>query len=122
MYVLLSGEGPTDLGSAAGTALVCEGENYLHGPMAVIVDQIVEDRYAYSPIVTGACGFVSEGQLAAAAGELKAVRKEVRLPGKKWGKETRYFFNSARTFAPSAAGSRSARAYSVPIAFASPSS
>ena len=41
MYFLLSGEGPTDMG-------VGSGDDYKCGPMAVIVDQIVESKHDYS--------------------------------------------------------------------------
>jgi len=50
MYILFSGEGATDLGVGTGAALVCEGDEFAHGPMAIIVDQIVEDRQGYSLI------------------------------------------------------------------------
>lgn len=96
MYILFSGEGPTDLGSSADASVICEGERYLYGPMAVIVDRIVEDRYEYSPLEAQACGFVSENQLSTRANELRAVRKALGLPGRKRARETRYFFNNAR--------------------------
>jgi hypothetical protein len=66
--------------------------------MATIVAKIVEAKHQYS-ILDGACGFVSEGSVAHRAEELKAVKKKLRLPGKKQAKETRYFFNNARILA-----------------------
>lgn len=99
MYFLLSGEGPADMGSCSDAAPPCEGEGFLAGPMAVIVDQIVEDRLQYSPLKVQACGFVSEQELAARPGELKAAKKAMGLPGRKRAKETRYFFNNARILA-----------------------
>ncbi len=95
MFFLLSGEGVTDIGAGNGNAPICESEDFLIGPMAMIVAQIVEAQQDYS-ILDGACGFVSEKRLTQRAGELKAVKKELRLPGKKQAKETRYFFNNAR--------------------------
>ena len=99
MYLLLSGEGPTDLGVNAGAAMVGEGEEYHPGPMAVIIDQLVEARFDYSPLETQSCGFIAEHDVAALAGDLKAPKKAMALPGHKRAKETRYFFNNARILA-----------------------
>jgi len=99
MYFLFSGEGATDLGMCADGAATCEGNDYQHGLMTVIVDQIVEARHRYSLIDTGCCGFVSRGTLVDRASELKPAKRAIRLPGKKRAKETRYFFNNARVLA-----------------------
>lgn len=98
MYFLLSGEGVADMGAGTGVATICEGEDFIVGPMATIVAKLVEARHDYS-ILDGACGFISEGSVAHRAEELKAVKKQLRLPGKKQAKETRYFFNNARILA-----------------------
>ncbi len=99
MYFLFSGEGPTDLGACADSAATCEGNDYQHGPLTVIVDQIVEARHHYSPLDAGCCGFVSRAALVDRAAELKAAKKGMRLPGKKRARETRYFCNNARVLA-----------------------
>ncbi len=99
MYLLFSGEGPTDLGAGAGAAPVCEGEAFVQGPMALIADRVVEAELDYSVLEVGSCGIVSEHHLAQRSAELKAVKKALRLPGKKQKKETRYFFNHARILA-----------------------
>lgn len=99
MYFLLSGEGPTDLGSRICEAEVCEAENFLAGPLALIVDQMAQDRFEYSPLEAQACGLVSKHSLVARVGDLKSVGKAVKLPGPKRAKETRYFFNNARALA-----------------------
>jgi hypothetical protein len=99
VYFLLSGEGPTDMGAAINDAPVCEGEAFLRGPMA----QIVQEELGYSVLDVSVCGFVSESRLAERAAELKAVKKALRLPGVKQAKETRYFFNNARLLARIAA-------------------
>jgi hypothetical protein len=99
MYFLFSGEGATDLGEGVPGAEIAEGGHFHHGPMAVMADQIVENRQGYSPLETGHHGYVSEYELTARAAELKAVKKSVRLPGPKQPKETRYFFNNARVLA-----------------------
>ena len=95
MFFLLSGEGPTDIGSGRTTEGICEGDNFVVGPMAIIVEQIVKPCLKYS-ILDGACGFVSKHHLSQRAAELKIAKKKLRLPGKKQVKETRYFFNNAR--------------------------
>jgi hypothetical protein len=99
MYFLFSGEGVTDLGVGGAAAFLCEGDDYLPGPMALLVDRIVESRHNYSPLETGACGYVSERNLDHRALELKTAKKALGLPGKKRAKETRYFFNNARILA-----------------------
>lgn len=99
MYFLLSGEGSADIGRCAGGENVCEGEDFRYGPMAKIADQVVEKRHGYSMLETGCCGYVSEKYLAQRAGELKAAKKPPAIPGKKRGKETRYFFANARVLA-----------------------
>jgi hypothetical protein len=109
MFLLLSGEGPTDMGTATDNATVCEGDAFLRGPMAVIVDQVVEKQLGYSLLDYGSFGFVSEHRLVQRAEELKAVKKALRLPGKKQAKETRYFFNHARLLARIAREQEAAR-------------
>ncbi len=100
MVFLLSGEGPTDIGVCLSDAPLCQGAEFAAGPMALLVDQVVESHWDYSILGTdGAVVFVSEGRLAEEAGVLKAARKSIRLPGVKVQKETRYFFNNARLLA-----------------------
>lgn len=98
MFFLLSGEGITDMGSNKAATTICDGDDFFAGPMAVVVAKIVEAQHNYS-ILEGACGFISEGSVAHRASELKAAKKQLRLPGKKQAKETRYFFNNARILA-----------------------
>ena len=88
MYFLLSGEGPTDIGSGDAP-----------GPMSVIVDQIVEGKYGYSFLEAECMGFVPKRVLAERGKELKPPRKSPRIPGKKKAKETLYFFQNARALA-----------------------
>ncbi len=100
MIFLLSGEGPTDIGVCLSDAPLCPGADFAPGPMALLVDQVVDRHWSYSILQTdGAVRFVSEGRLAADATQLKAARKSIRLPGVKVLKETRYFFNTARLLA-----------------------
>jgi hypothetical protein len=100
MIFLLSGEGSTDLGVSRSDAPLSQGADFAPGPMALLVDQVVDRHWSYSILQTdGAVRFVSEGRLASDAAQLKAARKSIRLPGVKVQKETRYFFNNARLLA-----------------------
>ncbi len=72
MYFLFSGEGATDLGSCEDGVNQCEAGEYRHGPMAVIVDQIVEQRYRYSLLEGTHFGYVSERILQEHASAFKA--------------------------------------------------
>ena len=96
MFFLFSGEGPTDLGRCMNPVSECHGADYVHGPLTVVVDQIVDARRGYSLLGTGFYGFVPKGTLAVRASELKATRKSLGLPGRKTPRETRYFYNNAR--------------------------
>ncbi len=99
MYFLFSGEGVTDLGACADSAATCEGNDYQHGPVTVIVDRIVEARHHYSLLEAKWCGFVSRRTLVDRASELKAAKKAMRMPGKKRARETQYFYKNARVLA-----------------------
>jgi hypothetical protein len=99
MRFLLSGEGPSDIGACSGGNDACEVAEFEPGPMAVIVDQIVERQHNYSPLGAGVCMFVSKRLLSRRATELKDARKSLGLPGRKRAKETRYFFNNSRVLA-----------------------
>jgi hypothetical protein len=99
MLFLVSGEGPSDIGVCNDGNHICNTAEFRIGPMAMIVSQVVEKRHRYSPIDAGVLRCVSKHHLVERASELKAVRKSLGLPGKKRGKETRYFFNNARVFA-----------------------
>lgn len=98
MFVLLSGEGPTDMGAAApsaGDAPVLAGRDFLPGPMALVVTGLVKRSHpAFNP--SGGCGFVPKSALAKRSKDLPASPKSIRIPGSKRPKETRYFFDNAR--------------------------
>ena len=64
--------------------------------MAVIADHVIEKKLGFSALDTFYCGYISEHYLSSRAVELKAAKKSLGLPGKKRGKETRYYFNNAR--------------------------
>jgi len=99
MYFLFSGEGPTDTGICQGNADECHGDRFDFGPMAVVVDHIVERLWKYSLIESLQFGYVSEHCLVARASELKGDRRMLRLPGAKRPKEVAYFYRNARALA-----------------------
>ena len=95
MILLLSGEGPGDLGSCAGVADECEGGDFRVGPMALIIDQLVEPIWGYSPLGASAFIYVSERVVALRSRRLG----HIALPGLKRPKDTGYFFKNARALA-----------------------
>ena len=99
MYFRFSGEGHTDLGLCAMAAAHCQGSDYLPGPLAIMVSQIVEDSQGYSIIECEQCGFTPEEELVRKAEKIKSSKKPPRLPGRKRAKETHYFFVNARALA-----------------------
>ncbi|WP_239901688.1 hypothetical protein [Laribacter hongkongensis] len=97
MIVVLSGEGPSDLGLCSNGQGQCRVPEFVPGPMALLVDKEIEDQLGYSVLEsTPACyHYLSETCL----GERKARRKQnprsVALPGKKRDQETGYFYVNA---------------------------
>ena len=47
MIFVLSGEGPTDLGSCNNAQGKCSGDDFDIGPMTVLIEQLVEHRVGY---------------------------------------------------------------------------
>jgi len=105
MILLLSGEGPSDIGTCAAAGGECEGEDFKAGPMALLIDKLVHQIWDYSPLDTMAFIYASEGQVAAISKEIRSVA----LPGLKRAKETGYFFKNARAIA------RMAKARTTPL-------
>ncbi len=99
MYFLFSGEGAKDLGRCRITVSACEGTEYDHGPMTVIVDHLVDGRLNFSLLDTEHYGFLSESHLSRLTRKLKPAKKSPRLPGRKRAKETQYFHGNARALA-----------------------
>ena len=99
MYFLLSGEGPTDIGLCSDSINECEGSRHDEGPMAIIISQIVEQRFGFSFVDSQYYGYVSKSELVNKASKFKRHTKSLRLPGKKKPKETAYFYRNARALA-----------------------
>lgn len=102
MYLLLSGEGPSDIGVCNPSSGSCDRLMFKEGPMAIIIDQLVEDYQAYemSHLVTDRVSYISEAFLA--ANKLAPKRKAISLKGKKKPAETKYYFENARALAAAA--------------------
>lgn len=103
MIILISGEGVTDVGTCTTATGVCEGEEFSPGPMAHLVDRLLESTWGYSPLEQQAMRYVSESHLARRGDALPAAdrrpARQVTLPGKKRAKETAYFYLNALALA-----------------------
>ncbi|MFA6545343.1 MAG: hypothetical protein WCS99_13075 [Limisphaerales bacterium] len=99
MIFVVSGEGTSDMGACTNPMGQCSGVDFLPGPMAVIVDKLVEREINYSLLDSGAMEFISEGTLA----ELSRRLPMALSAGKKRDYETAYHFKGARALARQAA-------------------
>lgn len=102
MYLLLSGEGPGDIGICSSANDSCDRSAFSEGPMAIMVDQLVEvfQGYEMSHLETDRVSYVSERYLA--QNKQAAQKKRMSLKGKKKAAETKYYFENARTLAVAA--------------------
>lgn len=91
MIFLVSGEGPSDIGTCTNQMGECSGADFRPGPMAVIIDQLVEREVDYSPHAYGALEFVSETALDRHSREIRTNFSA----GKKRGYETGMHYKSA---------------------------
>ena len=99
MYVLLSGEGVSDMGRCQ-VGETCEPPLFRAGAMAIMVDQLVEiaQGYEFSHLDNLRVIYVSESYLAEHNPKPKSARK-MALPSKDIPQETRYYFQNARALA-----------------------
>jgi len=99
MHLLLSGEGPSDIGVCYPAAEYCQSENFKPGPMAWLVDQWIEkcQGYDFSHLESGLVHFVNEKYLA--KNKPDPAKKAMRLRGKRTPGETAYYFYNARALA-----------------------
>lgn len=94
MKLILSGEGPTDLGIVTPGA---SGENFVPGPMALIVDKLLERHHtAYSLIDSHDAG--GDCIVYLGKSELSSFAKKgpTLLPGQKYGKGSAFFVSNAQ--------------------------
>jgi hypothetical protein len=100
MIIVVSGEGPTDIGKCGNGAGTCDPPDYEPGAMGRFIDALVEPIWTYSPYDAGAMHCLTEGALARMSDDAKIVT----LPGKKKEQETGYFFKNAYALGTYAAG------------------
>lgn len=94
MLLVLSGEGPTDLGMCSNAQGMCSNQDFSIGPMIVLVEQIVAPKLGYSlRDYPEQMIFVGKAELSARAKKLPARLRPSR--GKKRGVETKYFHDNA---------------------------
>jgi len=103
MYLLFSGEGPSDLGSCVNQQPFAEGADFSHGPLAQLCDQIFERILGYSTLeIDGSYGFLDE-RAVVASGNANRPQKglKVRRRDDDAGddEETGFFFSNARLLA-----------------------
>lgn len=94
MILLVSGEGARDIGACCNGQGECSGTDFRPGPMAVIIDKLVEPIANDSWIGLGAMDFISRSKLSSLSRELPMA-----LPGKKREPETIPLFKNARALA-----------------------
>lgn len=97
MIVLLSGEGPTDLGQCNNAQGQCTGADFEGGPITVLLDRLIENSpLGYSLFdIPEAYRYVDENALEQRVSDRKRQRKKASLVGKKHGEETGYFYVNA---------------------------
>ena len=96
MRVLLSGEGPTDIGTCTHLQGSCEGGDFRIGPMTVLLSELAEPQMGYQMTLTpDSLHFVSESELVAQA--KNRPMKLLPARGKKREAETGYFYVNAMT-------------------------
>lgn len=93
MILILSGEGPTDLGTCNNAQSECREDDFSIGPMGILVDKIIEPMLGYSlRIIPGAIRYISKARLKALAMERKSSKRSMVLRGKYHDHETSYFY------------------------------
>lgn len=94
MILLLSGEGPTDLGH---TVPGSSGPEDRFGPLVHLIDGLVEEKYGYRPSENHCCRIFSKHDLGEYAKQLKANnQKRMKLPGLKRQSGIGFYFANAR--------------------------
>lgn len=94
MWLLLSGEGRTDMGE-----IDYNSQEFNAGPMAVIVDQIVEEKLNYSHLDCNLVEFISENQLLERQRQNKKPGRLGKFRRHDEDRETRFYYDNARALA-----------------------
>jgi hypothetical protein len=104
MIFLLTGEGASDIGICHTYQEICGGADFRAGPMAVVIDKLIEPVAGYSLLNCQALEFISERTLSDQSRQLPMAISA----GKKRDFETAYFFKGARALAKAAKGRQAA--------------
>ncbi|KPA90465.1 MULTISPECIES: hypothetical protein [Pseudomonas] len=94
MLLLVSGEGPSDIGRQSPGE---EGFEFSPGPMCLILDLLIERLMGYSLFDYQGVQFIHKSQLVAV--EPKHHGRRFSAPGKGKSKETGYYYENARRLA-----------------------
>lgn len=94
MLLLVSGEGPSDLGALRPLP---SGYEFVPGPMTILLDRLGEARLGYSLLDFDAIRFVAKVELA--EDTPKRPPRQLRAPGKQRPKESAYYAENARRLA-----------------------
>lgn len=99
MHLILSGEGPSDLGTCSNATALCDSDGFAPGPMVWFVDQLIElyQGFELSHLANGLVTFVSKQYLV--GHQSPRSKKAVRLTGKTRQKETLYFERNTQALA-----------------------
>lgn len=90
MIVVVSGEGPTDIGTTD------QAGEFQAGPMSALIDRLIEPVWKVPPLKTGCFAFISKHQL----NKRSKASISPALRGKKRKEfETAFFFKNARALA-----------------------
>lgn len=92
MILVLSGEGPSDIGCCTNAQGRCSDDDFQPGPLAVLLQKLISSALAAPP---DAIEFVSKARLVDLAAERKKDKRSMSFPGKKHGLETGYFHINA---------------------------
>ncbi len=98
MLLLVSGEGPSDIGNQVHGG---KGPVFSHGPICLILDKLLESVFQFSLLDSGLVVFVHKTELLAI--EEKRRGRQFSAPGKRKSKETGYYYENARRLALKAA-------------------
>jgi len=94
MLLLVSGEGPSDIGARHPGI---DGYQFVPGPMTLIIDRLLEQRFQYSLLDCDQVRFVAKAQLVDSAPKHRG--RQFRAPGKSRPKESGYYYENARRLA-----------------------
>jgi hypothetical protein len=101
MILLVSGEGPTDIGATQSQQCPTPTDEVAWGPMGMMINKLVEPIWGYEPINGGGMMFVAKAALLTYQRQAKAAKpRSLTLLGRGDRKqETAYFFENARSLA-----------------------